>query len=674
MPGPVPRRAAAIALATCLLALLIAPAAHAWRELSAYDIPSGGLAQCLRAAGPGEVTLLARPAGQTATTELLDVAAGITPRVATTLGHLDSCAEVGAAPGVAPLLAAVVDRHGKHFSAAMQVATAGGLPQTLRATTNRYVSAPSVAVAPNGAAVVAWSDTDTGFGTRDVVMAAVRAPGAARFGSVVVLDRNASDASDPVAGIDAAGDATVAWMGNQASGDRFGNSLATAEAATALAGGAFGAPQQLVRSSGETIALAVASNGRAMLAADAGDVTGAWERPAATGSFSALALPDLESPEELAVALGPDGGAVLAVQGDGLTATLRPPGGRFGAARSVEPSNLFGGDGFSVDYLGPSHPSDGSAGALAAALGAGGDVVLSWVDSSDASHADAAQVVRGTLGGGLGRRTRLGTPCRAASAATPVTLRDGRLGVAWTDAARVASDHGLEDPRGGGRLHVATPDAAVPDPHALPPELSAEVVGPRALHVGESLRIRVRCRRGPCDVRAVASAFRIRPTVFRASAPVAASTALGTGRSATLELSPSSGRTFAHRRAPTPTAVTLIACGATGAVAAPLTLHPRLSQVAPPPLPRVLDVRARRHGNAIHVTWRTSIPARGVSFVVWSQSANNPEFGAERAGHGHIHFSVTLHPRDAAHVRRVGVAMQSDDAGIVRTVAVVRVQ
>jgi hypothetical protein len=671
-PTPARRRTAAIALATCLLALAAAaPAARAWRELPPYDVPGGGLAQCLRAVGPGRLLLLDRHRRPTATTELLDVADGVAPRAATTLGHLDSCAEGAAAPGAAPLLGAAVDRHGKHTVMAMRVAAAGGFPTTLRATTGRYLSAPSVAIAPNGAAVVAWSESSTSDNVSgSLVIAAMRAPGVGRFGVPVVLDRDGSDSSDPVAGIDAAGDATVAWMGNQSSNDNFGDSLATAAAATAPAGGSFGALQQLVRSSGDAIALAVAPNGRALLAADAGDLTGAWERPSASAPFAPVRLPDTSSPNQLAVALAPDGGAVLAVAADDLVATVRLPGGRFGPARTLEGGSDPFGSSFSDYSPEPPPPSDDRAGDVAAAIGAAGDVEVSWIDSASGNRADTADVAHGTLVSGLGRRARLGTPCRSASAATPLTLRDGRLGVAWIDAARVASDHGAEEPRGGGRLHIATPDAAVPDPHALPPALSALVLGPQALHVGEALHVRVRCRRGPCDVRAVATSFRVAQPQFGGPRLVAASTMVGAGRSATLELSPAAGRTFARGRRPAPTAVTLIACGPAGAVAAPLTLRPRLRRLPPPPLPRVLDVRARRHGNAIHVTWRTSFPAREVGFQVWSEPLGDQSDFAQRDGRGHIHFSVTLRPGDPARVRRVAVEIQSNEQDVSRTTTV----
>jgi hypothetical protein len=652
---------AAPALLACLLMVVLAPTAHAWRELPAYDVPGGGVADCLRPGGPDQAALLERLPPTSAPTTLLDVAAGIAPRTPIPLGRLRECAEVAAADGATPLLAGWTTVPGKRSSSALRVAEAGRLPATLYVTTQTIVSAPAVAVAPNGAAVIAWSETTLNFArlfdTRARVLAAVRPPGGASFGPIAVLDANG--ASTPVVGIDDAGDATVAWMGD-ASTPASGNQLASADVASAPAGGRFAAPQALVRSSGDAIALAVAANGRALVAADAGDLTGAWERPAATGSFSALALPDLESPEELAVALRPDGAAALVARSNNLTATLRQPGGAFGPAQQLlgdtsSPNSI---PYFLAALAGSSSSGDESGPDVHVAIGPARDVVISWIEGASGVAAAAVHVAHGTLGGRLAL-VRLGTPCRTAEATTPLVLRDGRLGVAWTDNARVTSVEGVDEPRGDGRLHVATPDPVVSRPPAPQPLISVRVLGPLALHAGQALRVRVRCRRGPCDVRAVAPAYTLGEN---GGDDVAASATVGAGRTATLRLVPTQRASFAKRRKPTRSAVALLACGMSRTATSRLTLHPVLRRLPPPPIPRVLQLRARRHGDAIHVTWRTSIPARSLDFYVLTRPIDLTSGFAERAGHGRTRFSATLHPQDAAHVRSVTVVVDAPDA------------
>jgi hypothetical protein len=211
-------RAAAV-LAACALALVLlaAPAAHAWRELLPYAVPHGGVADCLRPAGAGEVALLGRLTRTSAATELLDVnPGGIAPHMATTLGDLETCAEIGQAPGVAPLLAGNVFLSGApHWTSALRVAEAGGPPVALRVVRRAVLSRPAIAVAPNGAAVVAWSETlfPARFGDfpRARVLARLRPAGTAAFGAASVLARDGFPVVTPRVGIDAAG--TRRWRG-----------------------------------------------------------------------------------------------------------------------------------------------------------------------------------------------------------------------------------------------------------------------------------------------------------------------------------------------------------------------------------------------------------------------------------------------------------------------------
>ena len=68
--------------------------------------------------------------------------------------------------------------------------------------------APQVALNPAGDAVVAWQRSN---GTNTIVQAAVRRAGAAAFAPTTDLSPAGRDATDPQIGVDAHGDALVAW-------------------------------------------------------------------------------------------------------------------------------------------------------------------------------------------------------------------------------------------------------------------------------------------------------------------------------------------------------------------------------------------------------------------------------------------------------------------------------
>jgi hypothetical protein len=288
-----------------------------------------------------------------------------------------------------------------------------------------------------------------------------------------------------------------------------------------------------------------------------------------------------------------------------------------------------------------------------------GAPVVTWVDPGSARAAAAAHVAHGTLSGGFGRAVRLGTPCRTANAATPVTLASRRLGVAWTDNARVDTFADFDEPRGGGLLHVGIPGTAPPQPDAPPPALSARVLGPAALRTGTPLRVQVRCRRGPCDVRAAARSFETDRHFLGDPLLTATSATLAEGRRTTLRLPVLPGSSFAPHGRPARATVAIVACGASGTVSR-LVLHPRLRRLPPRPLPRVLDLTARRLRGGVRVTWRTSTPARFVTFSVQAEPFS-PDAYAELPGRGRSHFAVTLHHVDARRLRRVAVTVGSSE-------------
>jgi hypothetical protein len=86
----------------------------------------------------------------------------------------------------------------------------------------------------------------------------------------------------------------------------------------------------------------------------------------------------------------------------------------------------------------------------------------------------------------------------------------------------------------------------------------------------------------------------------------------------------------------------------------PITLRPSL------PVPKPLDVRVRRDGDDLVVTWHTASPARRTTFAVYASDRGDEvplAFGRAR-GRGRRSFSVRL--RDAARARRVMVVASGE--------------
>jgi hypothetical protein len=656
------------ALLGTLIALACAAPAAAWVELPPYPIPHDGVADCLRAAGPGQLTLLGHLSRTTSATDLLTVGPhGIARTSSTTLGWLTACAEAGAAPGVAPLLVGPVVRSPHSDASRLRVAVPGGTPATLSSPSSAVVTPPSVAVAPNGAAVVAWEQVGNPGGLR--VLAAVRPAPNSPFGSPVTLSAGSpGDGSPvqvvaPVAGIDSAGVATILWVPGFS-----GNGGGVLRVATTAAG-RFGQPQTIASAAGDQLALAVSPGGRTLiLSYGDSDSLVAFERPIGASAFAPVPVPTSGSPDDAAMSLADDGSAVIAYHADptAVFALVRRPGGIFGHERLISGRLPDGfsqsGGSFGTSDSSSSVPPDDEAGdRMLAALGSGGRVLVTWVDPSGGGDAASAHVAGGTLAGGLTHATRLGSPCRTANATRPLTLADGALAAAWTDDARVDSEDDMDTPVGGGLLHVAVPGAT---PRSLAPGLSAELLGSRAVHGAQSLRLRVRCGHAPCVVRAHATTYSLDPSSDGGDDTVAASSvALPRYRSGVLRLAGVEDQSFA-RRSGAPETISLLACSAPGTGLSRLVLHEPLRRARPRPLPRILDLTARRRGARIRVTWRTATPATGTRFDVAAYpSASNtiPPTEAPVAGRGRTHFALTLQGSPARRERTVSVTASNDD-------------
>jgi hypothetical protein len=657
-----------VSLATLVLLALPAPAV-AWVETATYDVPGGDPATCLRVADPGHVSLLdlSRPT----TTDLLSAApTSFVPGPSTAVGDRWHCPAIATADGATPLLAGW--RHaGRRGLDVLRIASPGGRAVEVRSVRNRGVSDPIVALAPGGAAAVAWIESAVGSGGRDQRLYVVeRASAGAPFGRPTRLGTTSVVLPGFALGIDAAGRATVAWREDRRVRGGWRTRLMVA---AGTPDGRFGPPQRLASSWRGPVALSVLPDGRALLAAETRDRSSAFERLSGGTGFVPVRLGSGWM-EEVAAALAPNGGAVIAYRNPdrAVLVTLRAPGGAFGRwetvvlpARTHEP--------FSVSSFERRSPDDYEGRKLHAALGADGEVALTWVDDARGHEMATAYAAHGTLVGGMERPEQLGGPCRSAAAAAPVRLADGRLAVIWSDDAHVRRITEDTLPLGGGRVHLVHGGAGGATPAVLrgPPHLSARILD-RALEPGQALRVRVRCDGAACDARVLARAR---------SAPrsggdfgggdqaiwFAATTTLPQGASATVSLP----RLWGFNAAGVPdrprTPIDVIACAPGGPVLDRAELAPPRSVVLPP-LPRILDLRAeRRPSGAIRVTWRTSAPAVRVRFAVILE----PGYRGRRQllpGRGRSRFAIELPPPRRS-VRSVIVGIQGPAASFGRSVS-----
>ncbi len=103
--------------------------------------------------------------------------------------------------------------------------------------------------------------------------------------------------------------------------------------------------------------------------------------------------------------------------------------------------------------------------------------------------------------------------------------------------------------------------------------------------------------------------------------------------------------------------------------------HVSSPPVAPAlPIPRVLDLAARREGAAVRVSWRTSIPARRAQFfLIGDTDSGYAGAFATLAGRGRTRFAVTLHSRHGLRIRTVALELTDPQlAGAVDAAARVR--
>ena len=662
-----------LALLAAVVAAALAPssAGAAWTETATYDVPGGGIADCLRAAGTDRLALLGSLERISTPIDLLELQGDrLAPLATSTLGWLDDCPEIGTADG-APSLAAgtvLLPRGRGDFGTALRVATLGEAPQTLRPAGGT----PSVATAPGGAAIVAWIQRRPGQ-DKARVMAAIRRSAGAPFGTPTAVDGRPADQRAAVAGVDAAGRAVVAWR--TASPRNFLHEVL--HVAAADESGRFGPPRALTRTRGWSLALAVAPDGRALLVAEGLDGLRAYERLPGQADFTRIPLPSVPYVEDLAVALNADGGAVIAYRTDpwSTAALVRSTGGAFREGGDIAVRRLGNFRPLESAFASPlvsslgahAEPPDDMAGQdLAVALTPSGQMLMTWVQDEEGERAASAYVARGTLTDGFGAPSRVGGACRSATAARPLRFDDDVLGVAWTDDARVDTRQGGLRRLGGGRAHVARDLAPSEPPASTPaaPRMTARLMGPPALRATEPLRVRVRCERA-CDVRAVAVARTLPQPWWSlfgrrggARQVLDASDTLPAGRETTLRLDPENGSNAAGARGFPRTPIVVLACTPGNAVAERLEL-PAPRALPPGRIPSIAGLAARQRGDVVRATWHTTAPARRIHFTAYLMLAGRVRWPVARvAGHGRTRFAATLHVPHGRQATRVGLVMR----------------
>jgi hypothetical protein len=565
-----------VLLALAMLAFPATATAAPYGALPSQRV-AGGTACTAPTGAPGELSRWTRRGVEL----LVATPDGLRATGAVAFGALTGCPRVAADPGGAAIAAAATE-HGLRV-AVRAAGGAFGAPVTL--SRSDFVFDLEVGVSARGDAVVAWAEFDPA-GDRGRVRVARRDAGAA-FGAPVdiVPWRDASGAFAVRAGMAADGEAVVAAIEPSTDPERQFSRLS---AWSGRPGAPLGPPQRLPSEASPRVRLAVAPDGRAVLAESGLRI---HER-AAGGAFGApQRVESAVRAEKIAIGFGAEGRAVIAWQDEdngGVAATVRGAAG-FGPPVAVVPeppedeyqliSTVGGGTG--PDAL----PN------LQAAIGPDDRAVVAWPD--EAGGAGLATLV----GGAVAERQLLGGALRYADGLSLLALADGRGGLAW-----------LED---RGRFEGGPADARValegvaPPPEATPPRVTVGVPRRTALRPAQSLVVPVRCS-AACDVR-------VSLPGPRGAFPAAAS--LDSAGTVNVEVAPLGAPIAPPRAEPVRLAVRASAPGARTVTRTTRTV--RLRRLAAPPLPRVTDLRARRlSGGRVEVRWRTTGEPQDAAFLV----------------------------------------------------------
>jgi hypothetical protein len=611
-------------LALALLLVLPATAGAApFGELPLQPVP--GAARCLRATGvPGELLRWAPDGAEV----LQATRSGFGAPLHVVLGDApDLCPLVATQPSGAGL----IEQEPYQGGAQVAVRDPGGgwHSETVPDLAGGSGGAIAAAVSERGDAAIAWV-THAPDGGAPQHLLITRRPAGGAFGAPVELKvPGGSDAPDAELGMQA--DGTI---------DALAYRAGRLVAVTAAPGAPFGAPLLLTTDLQDAPRLAVAPDGRALARVPAcGARTRILERPPA-GAFAPVGTIKLADPffGGLALALRPDGGAIVTYRDyDGQVLALRRdrPGG-FGPPQKVgpRPPQPSAPD---APIDGGGAPSDAEGRDMKVTFASDGRPVLTWAPSRTAGLVNWADAAVTRFGGGV---QMLGSPLRDADGIAPVMLADGTPAAVWSDVS----------PGSGPHLHLAVENAP-PAPEPPAPEIRLG----RVEQHGRTLALPFRCS-AACDVRAVVPGG----SGGRRSLPAA-----GSGR---LIVDANVEPIVLTR----PDSVRMqVVSGAAGARTARTDLLTARLKV--PRLPRVLGLRALRHGKRVVVTWRADRPLSRASVVVSSSptTARKEVYGTVVHGSGQRRFHVSAYPNRGD--RYIQLYLINDRDATQRRIAVARI-
>ena len=582
-------------------ALLVPPAASAapFAELPFQSIPGG--TTCLRPTGaPGELVAWA-PGGARF---MRAGAFGLSAATTVDLGDPRTCPAAAAQPSGAAVVAAAGS--GGISVALREPGGAWQAPVKLTPPARADVQHVATAVSERGDALVMWTEeASQRRGTFSRIRVARRPAGGA-FGAPQTLAASEGPfyTASLHAGLAADGSAIAAWT-YLAGGIRDVHNVV--DVAIAAPGTPFGAGQRLSAELGGTVALAVASDGHALVAfSDRSRLRVAERAPG--GGFGTPQTLGAASPDRLAIALGA-GAAAFVAWGDefldGVTYARRTDASGFRPPVELSSDSLAsigfidGGSSGSESFGSPDGPPfDNDGGDLRATYASNGRVVLSWGQSRDRNGVQwtAAHVAAVAEDDSYATEIASG-PLRDAGSIAPIVLDTGAAAIAW-------SDNGDLD----GRLHLAAEGAtAAPRPA---PRVRVGDPERTALRRADELVVPVTCS-AACDLRATARGL-------TASASLA--------RAGTAKLRFRGAHAAAPPR-PARVAIAVLA-GAPGARDPQAhVIRPRLRRIPDPPLPRVLDLTAIRSGSTVTVTWRLNRSGAGVEFLAYSSVSRDGDPG-----------------------------------------------
>jgi hypothetical protein len=471
------------------------------------------------------------------------------------------------------------------------------------------------------------------------------------------------------AGFDAGGTLTLAWTRPRPARSGI-EDLSDVEVASAGLGARLGAPQVLARGRQEVgrIALTVTPQGAALLGFVGNESVEVYERtPGSTPFVQSGASAD--SAHDVAVALDPAGAAVVAWRGETFVGRESRPrekvlartrgagafGAAFGAQRVVDDYATSAGlGGFLATFTtGDGPPIDGSPPTLAAAVGPDGRAVVTWLRGDQ----DGPRAARGATIASDGTITAraFGSPCRRVFGVAAL-LVDGKPAIAFVDDRDTLS--GLL-PLAGGVVHLVGGDellaARTPSPA---PRAHVRPGATRPMRYGEKLAVAVVCDRA-CDLLVQAGppdrVTRIPVAEAGGSAPA--------GAVRRIVVDPFSSTLVSRRAHGVPLRVT--ACAPDGTSATVTTAVQPATQVPARPGPVPRDVRARRSGRSIIVTWSIARPLPRIWFDVAATPVHPEQFDPKAtvrvSGRLRTHFRVVLHPRHPETIERVIVLGHTDE-------------